>query len=415
MRRGHTRERRPPRMGSIAAACCLIAGALPLPAQQSDAVDGEVSAVEEGPATRQGIVDFQPGVRIDWETREVLVAGEVVLRQGALELFACSPNTREHESIVRVDARPLHIYQAMGLIGLEPGEPSYYDENDRYHPAHGAPVAMEVHYAWKGRDHQHRIETWMLNAETDEPIPSQPWVFAGSFVTDGIFAGDPEGTVVAVVDFPSAIVALPRFHSAGNEALWLTPNTEAVPEVGTEVTLMFRAGELVIRVDRRGRTLLMDQPATLAEIVARLKDRNPDAPLHPLRFEVHPEAPKSRREMVRRALGLIDPGISMVDAIAMDEGKTAPHDPAALWVWVSTALAKKDDSDGSPLDVEAWQRLLSVEQEIRWTQTTIRLIHSAGQELLKRFQPASASPNATGTQPAPAMQPTTGTSTTSPP
>ncbi|UCE61208.1 MAG: hypothetical protein JSU63_05560, partial [Phycisphaerales bacterium] len=60
---------------------------------------------------------FAPGVKIDWQRRVVEVDASVVLREGPLELLACSPQTREHESILAVRARPLHIYQAMGLIG----------------------------------------------------------------------------------------------------------------------------------------------------------------------------------------------------------------------------------------------------------------------------------------------------------
>ncbi|MCH8851940.1 MAG: hypothetical protein IID41_04735, partial [Planctomycetes bacterium] len=72
-----------------------------------------------------GAKPFMPGVRINWQEREVEVAGVVVLREGMLELFACSADTREHESIMRISARPAHVYQALGLLGLEPGSPPY--------------------------------------------------------------------------------------------------------------------------------------------------------------------------------------------------------------------------------------------------------------------------------------------------
>ena len=74
---------------------------------------------------------FGPGVRIDWQKRVVELDAEVVLRQGSLELLACSPQTREHESILRVHAKPLHVYQAMGLIGLTPGSPMKFDEKSK--------------------------------------------------------------------------------------------------------------------------------------------------------------------------------------------------------------------------------------------------------------------------------------------
>ena len=77
------------------------------------------------PADRAKV--FAPGVRIDWRRRVVEVETRVVLRRGPLELLACSPHTREHESILSVHARPMHVFQAMGLIGLSPGSPARYD------------------------------------------------------------------------------------------------------------------------------------------------------------------------------------------------------------------------------------------------------------------------------------------------
>ena len=111
-----------------------------------NAVAAQLTESRPTPTTTQPkIIDYQRGVRINWRDREVEVDGQVVLREGALELFACSPLTREHESIVCVDARPLHIYQALGLIGLNPGRPSYFDpDTRRYYPARGDPVEIEV-------------------------------------------------------------------------------------------------------------------------------------------------------------------------------------------------------------------------------------------------------------------------------
>ena len=70
-----------------------------------------------------GVAQYQPGIRIDWQHYEVQADAAVVLRNGLIELFACSPRSREYESIVRIDARPLYLYQALGLIGLTPGHP----------------------------------------------------------------------------------------------------------------------------------------------------------------------------------------------------------------------------------------------------------------------------------------------------
>jgi len=75
------------------------------------------------PLTADNVRPFADGIQINWTRKQVEVEATVVLREGPLELLACSPNTREHESILVIEARPLHIFKAMGLIGLQPGKP----------------------------------------------------------------------------------------------------------------------------------------------------------------------------------------------------------------------------------------------------------------------------------------------------
>ena len=50
-------------------------------------------------------------------------------------------------------ARPLHIFQAMGLIGLEPGSPVGYDEKrNQLIPPKGAPLDISVRYGKAGKE-----------------------------------------------------------------------------------------------------------------------------------------------------------------------------------------------------------------------------------------------------------------------
>ena len=45
------------------------------------------------------------------------------LELGWLEQVACAPATREHESLVVVNAKPSHIHAALLMAGFEPGTP----------------------------------------------------------------------------------------------------------------------------------------------------------------------------------------------------------------------------------------------------------------------------------------------------
>lgn len=189
--------------------------------------------------------EFAPGVRIDWKNRTVAVDARVVLREGPLELLACSPQTREHESILTIAARPLHIFQAMGLIGLEPGAPVAYDrENDEWFPPRGERIRLLITYRERERSVTVPIERWLRQVQTGKPPDAIDWVFSGSRTwPDGRFAADVDGTVACVVDFETALIAVGGLHSADNEFLWLEANSDEIPPIGTRCTLVISSAK----------------------------------------------------------------------------------------------------------------------------------------------------------------------------
>ncbi|NOT01613.1 MAG: hypothetical protein HOP29_13405 [Phycisphaerales bacterium] len=238
-------------------------------------VAGVVGAPPDKAAPRDRVVEYAPGVRIDWPGRRVEVDGRTVLREGPLELFACSPRTREHESIVVTTGRPSKIYEGLGLIGLSPGHPIRQEENGgRWLAAMGDSMRIEVRWEEGGRLRTDDIGQWMRNSKTREAVRPMDWVFAGSYRDDaGTFVADEEGTVVCVVDFTSALVALPELHTADNEALWLEAYTERIPPVGTSVTVVFtpiNPVKLQLVVDSSGRLTVDGRAATFASLMERI-------------------------------------------------------------------------------------------------------------------------------------------------
>ena len=87
-----------------------------------------------------------PGVAINVQERCVDVESSVCLHRGALELVACTKGTKEHESIVAIEARPVHIHAALLLLGAKPGSPATRqrlgDQPERWLdvPPRGGPV-----------------------------------------------------------------------------------------------------------------------------------------------------------------------------------------------------------------------------------------------------------------------------------
>ncbi len=219
---------------------------------------------------------FAPGVRIDWTNRRVEVDAVVVLRQGALELIACSPQTREHESIFAVEARLLNVFQAMGLIGLEPGSPLHYDEkNQRWIEPMGHALGISVRFEKDDRRVDWPIERWLLRTDTDKVPDQLPWIFTGSARTEGgRLAADDEGTLICVVDFTSALIAVGDRHTADDQQLWLRANTKVIPPIGTKCTLIITERLILplhLIVDSDGTLVLGTRVLSVEQVVSTVQ------------------------------------------------------------------------------------------------------------------------------------------------
>ncbi len=221
---------------------------------------------------------YAPGIRINWARSIVELDGTVVLRRGPLELFACTPRTREHESIVAVHARPQHIFEALGLVGLEPGAPAHYGPDGRRRvAARGAALRIDVAVRTGETERVFGVHEWMRHAGGGRHLERCDWVFAGSRrLPNGGFAADGEGTVICVVDFASAVIALPDTHTSDNAALWVEADSEQIPPLGTACIVRIssaRRGRTLVSVRSTGELWVDERPMTLSELERHLRFR----------------------------------------------------------------------------------------------------------------------------------------------
>lgn len=178
----------------------------------------------------------------------VLVAGEVCLIRGPLEVFLTRTNTKEHEAIVRtgLDARLIHA--ALVACGAKPGSPARFVDDAgqaRFKPATGTPVRVEVHYRKDGKGHAHPAQEWVRDKATGKPMP-HGWVFAGSrFLKNEDRPDDPpyytanSGEVATIANFGDAMLDLAAEVSKDNSALTYEAWTEKIPPLlsGVWVTM----------------------------------------------------------------------------------------------------------------------------------------------------------------------------------
>lgn len=107
-------------------------------------------------------------VLLDAAGKRVLVQSKVVLREGVLEMLACLKQTKEHESILAVDAKAYVIHTGLLALGARPGRPVQFVKEvetpggetklvEEFKPPTGQEI--EIYLQWKDKDgKRHRVD-----------------------------------------------------------------------------------------------------------------------------------------------------------------------------------------------------------------------------------------------------------------
>ena len=203
-----------------------------------------------------------PGMTVNVAERYVDIEATVCLDEGLLELIACRKGTKEHESIVAVEAVPMHIHTALLVLGATNGHPAM--RQPREPPATGwidippsgdpIEVALVLPDA-DGQPVEHPISEFVAPADVDfvgatgvggdEAWFPDAFVFAGSHLRDNkdgprTYLADESGDVISIATFGDELLCLDGIHGHGNDALLWQINPDSLPPVGTKVTLRLR-------------------------------------------------------------------------------------------------------------------------------------------------------------------------------
>lgn len=207
-----------------------------------------------------------PGLAINLEERCVDVEASVCLRRGLLELVACTKGTKEHESIVVIEAKPRHIHAALLLLGAKPGSPATRqqlgDQAERWIdvPPSGGPVDVSLVLRGEGGKWAERpISDFIVrsrpksaapaSAAPEPKVPTLTFLFAGSVLHgDGPgprrYLSDDSGNVISLSTFGDELLCLPAIHSQANDALQWQVDPTHLPAIGSNVTLRLRPQRL---------------------------------------------------------------------------------------------------------------------------------------------------------------------------
>jgi hypothetical protein len=239
----------------------LVIAQLPTPQKPAPAASRET---EEGAEKKlQDAIQAvkMPGIGIDPVARVVDVNAEVCLDEGALELIACTKDTKEHESIVVLRALPSHVHAALLLLGARNGHPAMRrpldEEMTRWEdlPPQGDPIDVSFVVTREDGTKQERPLSDFLMRSEEEGAPSEgnkqkekfpnTFLFAGSHLGDAAetprkYLAEISGNVISISTFGDELLCLPEVHGHENQALAWQINPEHLPKKHSKIQLRLR-------------------------------------------------------------------------------------------------------------------------------------------------------------------------------
>lgn len=211
---------------------------------------------------QEKIVALSKDIRIDRSKSQVLIRAQVAARNGWLEQLVCKAGTREHESLLAVEAPPKLIHAALLAAGLTAGAPGSWLEMPpdasghavvRFEPPTGTPLDVRVRWQIDGKVNECAICDWVRGVSTDAghdaPVFScDRFVFAGSHVRPNPpslgpgehYVADYTGSVIGLVTFGDEVVA---YEEVIPDRVDIAPSaweawTDRMPPEGTAVELL---------------------------------------------------------------------------------------------------------------------------------------------------------------------------------
>lgn len=172
-------------------------------------------------------------VQLDPEAHCVFATGYVNQVEGAIELMACGPGGKVHESVLVLQVNPLDLQAALLLLGLKSGPPM---PELGVGPPRGDRVRVWVHWQEAGTSIIKPLAALAYEWRDKRALRTEDWVFTGSMVADGKFKALAEESLIASYWDPWAIINVQSPLGADDDAL--SVNRTEVPPLHTPITLI---------------------------------------------------------------------------------------------------------------------------------------------------------------------------------
>jgi hypothetical protein len=153
-----------------------------------------------------------------------------------MEYILVTDYGKTHESILKTDAQPYHIYQAMLQLkdkGTAAGTPQVIPETKARSPGKitGSGQRVDIEVSWmgdNGREMRRSAGDFVCRQDTKKALPKDGWIYGGSSVWKGRLQAQQEGQVISL---GADSISLFNFNSAGpnNEHVWFANNKNLPP------------------------------------------------------------------------------------------------------------------------------------------------------------------------------------------
>ena len=204
-----------------------------IPAEQQRQLPSPIERVSPGV--------FRIGdVMLNKKEKSISFPALVNMDKGLLEYLIVSSSGKTHESLFRTKVQPYNLQIAFLLLGFEGTDNKLAQQGSPEKPV-GEPLEIMVEHKQQAETTIVNVENWMMQIidEKKKDLEKLDWTFTGSYVMDGLFMAQSEGSIVSVFRDPTALI---DNASKGDESdeIWFVKEV-TVPPVGTPVTITIKA------------------------------------------------------------------------------------------------------------------------------------------------------------------------------
>ncbi len=178
------------------------------------------------------------GITFDPKRRSLSFPAEVNMRTGVVEYLLVSETGKTHESVLTTKIRPSDLHVVALLLGAKA-----QSQPDAEPPPKDTPIRGWIEWDLNGRVAKLNFDQAISlidpsTQKTAEQAIQGTWAYNGSEVTNGQFAADTTGSLIAIFHDPIALVNY-QGETKDNDEVHV-PNEAALPKVGRPIRVVLR-------------------------------------------------------------------------------------------------------------------------------------------------------------------------------